>query len=102
MTLGTAWLALALLSASAGSGATMTDSTSLLHALTPQPQRLDMGHGHLRTAGARLAVSWAAGREHAACRSVLREALELAGAELVRPVDSAEPLAFAIGAGAMS
>jgi len=101
MTLGTAWLALALLSASAGSGATMTDSTSLLHALTPQPQRLDMGHGHLRTAGARLAVSWAAGREHAACRSVLREALELAGAELVRPVDSAEPFAFAIGAGAM-
>lgn len=99
MSLGTVWLVLALISAGAGSGATMSDSASLVNALTPQPQQLCVGPGHFRTAGARLVVTRAPGRENAAGRGVVREALELAGAEVVRVADATEPLTFAAGAG---
>jgi len=85
--------------ASACWGAPIMDGSTLLRALTPQPQQLAVHDGALPLRGTHLSVRLPAGPEHEACRQAVTEALEAAGV-LAEPADSlADGDGFAIGSG---
>ena len=98
--LGAVQIAISLVGPTHGPEMALTSSDALLDALTPQPQQLTLREGTLRLRGVGVSVRLPFGPEHEACRSVLRAALEAAGATATMGDEPSGENGFTVGDGA--